>query len=61
MSALHRTSRQRRWWIREPGAVYPFNVRARNESEAREKARLFLGVDRLKRGTEVWCDGDAAR
>jgi hypothetical protein len=42
------------WYVREPGAFYPFNVYAASEKEAREKARAFLGRARLARGTEVY-------
>ena len=43
-----------RWYAHAPGMVYAVNVYAKDEREAREKLRAFLGVKRLPPGSAVW-------
>lgn len=42
------------WYCHCPGAVYAFDVYAKNKAEARRFARKILAVDRLPKGTALW-------
>lgn len=52
--------RLKRYYIHVPGWVYAANFYGRNEREARQAAREWLGVSRLPRGTAVWLDEPSA-
>lgn len=44
----------RRYWVHVPGWVYSIHFYGRNEREARQAAREWLGVKKLPAGTAVW-------
>jgi hypothetical protein len=51
---MKRAARVVRWYAHAPGMVYAVNVYAKDDREAREKLRDFLGVKRLPAGSSVW-------
>ena len=46
-----------KWWVHYPGEVYANDMdwyEPVDEETARKRARRWLGVKRLPRGTEIW-------
>ena len=44
----------KKYFVYIPGWVYALNFHAKNEKEARAKARNWLGLEKLPNGTAVW-------